>query len=365
MSIFGGGIKSDWQAPVQSRIPRVQPSPIGKNTGIPTLGNAPLNVNKRKAPSSPAVPPAKRSVSGSSSTAAQAAPVGSSLRTSQRKPSSSNFVPTTTRKASGSLSRPASSASLGVSTRRAPTAASTSSAPAGAAARARPATSLATRGTTSTTSAGGRPGSTLASRRPPVAGAAGPSTRSTTSLAKSVGPGRGVSPGMSGFSKIGSGLASAEQIKTHDGRIENVEKMMGGFRDLLEREQAKSRSISQLLQVALKLAVSSLQMSQADLQNLLANTQNVEREARRDLTNASEEIAAMKASHAREVDDLERQIVRKDREKERLEEEIKEGRDELRTERETVRELKVRISGFGSIGRSPLSKRWPSRRRST
>lgn len=232
---------------MQSRIPRVQPSPAGKNAGIPKLGNAPVNVNKRKAPSSPAVPPAKRSVSGSSATATQAPAVGSTLRTSQRKPSSSNFVPTTTRKASGSLSRPASSASLGVSTRRAPAAiaktgaTASSSATSSAAARPRPATSLATRGTSSV--AGGRPGSTLASRRPPVSGPAGPSTRSTTALAKSVGPGRGVSPGMVGFSKIGTGLASVEQIKTHDGRIENVEKMMGGFRDLLEREQAKSKLV--------------------------------------------------------------------------------------------------------------------------
>ncbi len=82
-------------------------------------------------------------------------------------------------------------------------------------------------------------------------------------------------------------------------------------------------------------------MSQADLQSLLATTQNTEREARRDLSSASEEIAALRASHSREVDDLERQIARKDREKRSLEDELRESRDELSREREVIRELKV------------------------
>jgi kinesin family protein C1 len=82
-------------------------------------------------------------------------------------------------------------------------------------------------------------------------------------------------------------------------------------------------------------------MSQADLQALLQSTQNTEREARRDLTNASEEIAALRTAHLREIDDLERQVARKDREKRGLEEELKDSRDELSRERETVRGLKV------------------------
>jgi len=82
-------------------------------------------------------------------------------------------------------------------------------------------------------------------------------------------------------------------------------------------------------------------MSQVDLQTLLATTQNTEREARRDLSSASEEIAALRSAHLREIDDLERQVARKDREKRSLEEELKDSRDELSRERETIRELKV------------------------
>lgn len=82
-------------------------------------------------------------------------------------------------------------------------------------------------------------------------------------------------------------------------------------------------------------------MSQADLQALLQSTQNTEREARRDLTHASEEIAALRTAHLREIDDLERQVARKDREKRGLEDELRDSRDELSRERETVRGLKV------------------------
>jgi len=82
-------------------------------------------------------------------------------------------------------------------------------------------------------------------------------------------------------------------------------------------------------------------MSRADVQALLMSVQNTEREARRDLSNASEEIAALQSKHLREIDDLERQISRKDREKRNLEDEMKERQDDLSRERETVRELKV------------------------
>ena len=49
----------------------------------------------------------------------------------------------------------------------------------------------------------------------------------------------------------------------------------------------------------------------------------------------------MRSAHAREIDDLERAVARKEREKRDLEEELRDSRDELRRERETVRELKV------------------------
>lgn len=69
-----------------------------------------------------------------------------------------------------------------------------------------------------------------------------------------------------------------------------------------------------------------------------------ERAARLDLTSASEEIAALRSSHAREVDELERTIARKDREKKNLEDELRDGRDELSRERDIVRALKVQLS---------------------
>ncbi|WWC64033.1 uncharacterized protein I303_106639 [Kwoniella dejecticola CBS 10117] len=303
-----------------SRLPRLA-SPA-KPSAIPTLstGSAPLigssNANKRKLPSSPlAPPPTKRSVSGSSLGSSTSA-VG--LRTSQRKPS--GFVPTTTRKPSSTLpsSRPASS--LGTSTRRTGSTGSTGSA-----------STSTTAGTARTRAAA----PTTTARRPPAA--ASTNTRSASALGRSVGPtaratSRGVSPGLgavAGRSGIGSGVASAAQFKSHDGRLENVERMVGGFKELIEREQAK---------------ISSLQMSQVDLQALLQSTQNTEREARRDLSSASEELAALRAAHAREVDDFERTIARKDREKRGMEDELRDSRDELSRERETIRQLKQSLA---------------------
>lgn len=105
--------------------------------------------------------------------------------------------------------------------------------------------------------------------------------------------------------------------------------MVGGFQQLMEREGAK---------------ISSLQQQHQDIQALLLSTQNTEREARRELSSASEEIAALRSAHAREIDDLERAVARKEREKRDLEEELRDSRDELRRERETVRELKQSLS---------------------
>jgi kinesin family protein C1 len=84
-----------------------------------------------------------------------------------------------------------------------------------------------------------------------------------------------------------------------------------------------------------------LQNSQVDLQTLLASTQSHEREARRDLSSASEELQAVRSAHAREIDDLERQLQRKEREKRGLEDDLRELREDLSRERESVRELKV------------------------
>ncbi|OCF72705.1 kinesin family member C1 [Kwoniella mangroviensis CBS 8886] len=291
-----------------SRLPRLASSPA-RPSSIPTLSSAPLvssgNANKRKLPSSPLAPPStKRSVSGSSS----------GLRSSQR----GGFVPSAVQEPS-STGRSASA--FGAPTNRRT----------GSTESTRSAGSSSTSATTRARTAG------TVIKRPPVS-ASSTTTRNGSTLGRSIGPSaratsRGVSPGLAGTSTarsaIGSGVASAAQFKSHDGRLENVERMVGGFKDLLEREQAK---------------ISSLQMSQVDLQALLQSTQNTEREARRDLSSASEELAALRASHAREIDDLERTIARKDREKRALEDELRDSREEVSRERETIRQLKQSLA---------------------
>lgn len=63
---------------------------------------------------------------------------------------------------------------------------------------------------------------------------------------------RGISPGMAGPSAIGTGVASAAQMKVstetvitkhiltlvqvHDGRLENMEKMVGGLHEMWAKE---------------------------------------------------------------------------------------------------------------------------------
>jgi kinesin family protein C1 len=87
-------------------------------------------------------------------------------------------------------------------------------------------------------------------------------------------------------------------------------------------------------------------MSQTDLQTLLMTVQNTEREARRELSSASEEISALSAKHAREIDELDSQLRRKERERRGMEDELRDSREELGRERETIRELKVsEVSG--------------------
>lgn len=159
--------------------------------------------------------------------------------------------------------------------------------------------------------------------RPPTAAGTsrlGAMTRAGSALGRSTGP----------STRLGARVpATSGAVKDHDGRLENVEMMLGNFHHLFEAEQAK---------------ISTLQSSQESLQALLQSTQMTERAARLDLTSASEEIAALRSSHAREVDELERAIARKDREKENLEDELRDGRDELSRERDIVRALKVQLA---------------------
>lgn len=49
----------------------------------------------------------------------------------------------------------------------------------------------------------------------------------------------------------------------------------------------------------------------------------------------------MRAAHLQEVDELERQILAKEREKSSLEEELRERSEKLSEERQVVRELRV------------------------
>ncbi|WVQ75532.1 hypothetical protein IAR50_005159 [Cryptococcus sp. DSM 104548] len=304
-----------------SRLPRLA-SPATKQSSIPLPSiasaiapMAPLassnNVNKRKMPESPMRPPAgKRSVSGSG---IKAAPTGAAasagLRTSQRKPSG-GFVPTTQRKPTSTLSRPATS----MGTRRAvgSTGSSTSTSSAGSRTAAKPAPAAAR-------ARSGLAAPAPAARRGMAASTSGPPARANSAMGRSMGP----------SSRLTRATAGAGPSKDQDGRLENVEKMVGGFHDLLEKEQAK---------------ISNLQLSHADLQTLLQSTQSTERAARRDLSTASEELAALRAAHAREIDELERTILRKDREKRGLEEEVRDSREELSRERDVVRTIKAQLA---------------------
>ena len=176
------------QAPAVSRLPRLA-SP-GRQTSIPTFSAtmAPLapsvRLNKRSIPSSPIVP-AKRPVLNPLSVSS-AGP-----RQSQRKPSS-GFVPTTTRKPSSTLNVPRPASSLASNSKRTASTGSLGS--------------VSSNSTASATRL--RPAGIAATRRPPVT-SAGPSNRAGGGLARSVGPGRGLSPGLT----AGSGMVGALQDK--------------------------------------------------------------------------------------------------------------------------------------------------------
>lgn len=110
----------------------------------------------------------------------------------------------------------------------------------------------------------------------------------------------------------------------------------------LTRRQTKSKALrDKSFEIGFDRIVTSQQISQEDLKKLLAGVTDHEREKRRELSSASEEIAAMQAKYTREIDELETQLRKKDREKRGLEDELRESREELSRERETIRDLKV------------------------
>lgn len=69
-----------------------------------------------------------------------------------------------------------------------------------------------------------------------------------------------------------------------------------------------------------------------------------ELESRRILSGASEEMREMRDRHLQEVDELERQLMRKEREKANLEIELKDLDEKLHEKAEEARRYKVRQS---------------------
>lgn len=97
----------------------------------------------------------------------------------------------------------------------------------------------------------------------------------------------------------------------------------------------------------------AIEQGQQAMQQQLLTSQNEEREARRNLSSAGEEIAALKSKHRDEVDELERQVTKKERERRDLEMELGDVRADLDLTRAEVRELKVRSAAPETV--------WPRR----
>ncbi|KAJ9106331.1 hypothetical protein QFC21_001477 [Naganishia friedmannii] len=87
----------------------------------------------------------------------------------------------------------------------------------------------------------------------------------------------------------------------------------------------------------------ALKNGQQELQTRLNTTQNDEREARRNLSTAGEELAAMREKHRDEVDDLERKLSKKERERKELKEDCKQLRSDLESCKGEARDLKLTV----------------------
>ncbi|KAJ9094190.1 hypothetical protein QFC19_008041 [Naganishia cerealis] len=88
----------------------------------------------------------------------------------------------------------------------------------------------------------------------------------------------------------------------------------------------------------------ALKNGQQELQARLNTTQNDEREARRNLSTAGEEMAAMREKHRDEIDELERKLSKKERERKELEEDCKDLKGDLESCKGEVRDLKAALS---------------------
>lgn len=93
----------------------------------------------------------------------------------------------------------------------------------------------------------------------------------------------------------------------------------------------------------------NLESNQTAMQQLLSKSAEDEREARRGLSNAGEEMAALRSKHAFEVEDLERRLIRKERENKELEDDMRDVRSDLDITKGEVRELKVSPKSFSPL----------------
>ncbi len=90
--------------------------------------------------------------------------------------------------------------------------------------------------------------------------------------------------------------------------------------------------------------LSNLQQSHSLLQTTLATTENAEREARRNLSSAGEELAELRGKHAREIEEMERKLSRVEREKREVEDDLRRCREEVEMMRRETIELRVSYS---------------------
>lgn len=81
------------------------------------------------------------------------------------------------------------------------------------------------------------------------------------------------------------------------------------------------------------------------IDNLL-NAQHQEKESRRALSSVSGELGEMRARHAAEIAELERQLRAKEDARYCLERELRDSNEVLSRERETIRQLKVGGAGW-------------------
>lgn len=90
--------------------------------------------------------------------------------------------------------------------------------------------------------------------------------------------------------------------------------------------------------------MAALTATKEDLQSVVLNAEDKERENRRALSNGSEEMEALRARHLRDMEEIERQLRTKERENRGLLDELSESSEELGRQRDIVRDLRVGAS---------------------